>query len=179
MSNNQEVKCIQDVLDAFDVDSEKMMSRRVYKSTDCGAWASFGKKDVTSKVKWSVSYAKIEGIWQILSCAREGIDVELSSMSKSARDYFWNDPDEVAEFLESSSGGATHVEFSNEVDEVVGHVDVFLCGSIVEGSDAEVGPYHVDLPCNMEDIWGVIKAVDSDACYLWDTYHNTTDEEDV
>jgi hypothetical protein len=41
-------------------------------------------------------------------------------------------------------------------------------GSIVEGSDAEVGPMSLTLPLDMNDFWLVVAEVNGEASLLWE-----------
>jgi hypothetical protein len=41
-------------------------------------------------------------------------------------------------------------------------------GSIVEGSDAEVGPESLTYPFSIGEIWNTLEGIDNEACALWD-----------
>lgn len=55
-------------------------------------------------------------------------------------------------------------------DEWVNRVREILVGSIVEGSDAEIGPYRlpVDENFNPADFWALLARVDEEASDAWD-----------
>jgi len=48
----------------------------------------------------------------------------------------------------------------------------FVVGSIVEGTDAEVRPEWVELPCSEEDIDRAIENVEAEADFLWSQSEN-------
>jgi hypothetical protein len=41
-------------------------------------------------------------------------------------------------------------------------------GSIVEGSDAEVGPITLTFPFSNEHLWDAVQEIDKEACLVWD-----------
>lgn len=57
-----------------------------------------------------------------------------------------------------------------ELDEATGRW-WFRVGSIVEGSDREVGPVEVELPCRRREIWRAIEEVEEGAAEAWDATH--------
>lgn len=65
-------------------------------------------------------------------------------------------PDGTKVYYESDEG------YALPMDTVVDHVEV---GSIVEGSDVEVGPYEVHDP---KDFWEVVAGVNDEASFYWE-----------
>lgn len=50
----------------------------------------------------------------------------------------------------------------------VPHCTGIKVGSIVEGSDAEVGPIELHFPFTNEQLWDAVQEVNDEACALWD-----------
>jgi hypothetical protein len=50
--------------------------------------------------------------------------------------------------------------------------DAVEIGSIVEGSDAEVGPVRIDYPFTRAQFWDAVKGVNDEACQLWQEAHD-------
>ena len=50
-------------------------------------------------------------------------------------------------------------------------------GSIVEGSDAEVGPRHLEFPFDSDDYENVIRDVETEADMLWHMWNDEEEEE--
>jgi len=51
-----------------------------------------------------------------------------------------------------------------------------VIGSIVEGSDAEVGPVTLPYPFPVEDFWEKLQDVDNEACRLWEEVNEDWDD---
>lgn len=105
-----EVKMINNIEDligywGFKTDPIELLSKRIYKSTDCGAWIQFQSKDGK-----------------------------------------WHDDNEVA---------------------VIGEVIGFRIGTIVEGSDVNVGPKEFTFPTTENDLREWINEMESDANSFW------------
>jgi hypothetical protein len=74
-------------------------------------------------------------------------------------------------------GGDPNVPVVSEGPERVVEI---IVGSIVEGSDAEIGPYRLAVDENFEQnrFWWLLQRVDREASDAWDEAH-AEDEEDV
>lgn len=155
-------------------DANARLSRRVYKSTDCGAWARFEEPGLRSSgsERWicSCRFYKLDGVWTRGNLERDGVAVEWSTVPAEVRDYFWIDGGVgVGEWLDETYPGRVDVTCEATVDVRTWepHGGVFVIGSIVEGSDAEVWPIEVYLPCEEEEIDRAISDVESEADRLW------------
>lgn len=151
--------------------TNESLSRRVYKDTDCGAWAKVEERTrfETRKETWRVSYARIEGVWQMLAAFREGQPVEFSAMAPNVREFYWPSGVDMQATLDELVPGQSHHEHTEQFDAMypVGSELVFRVGAIVEGSDAEVAPEEVVLPATGEQIDNAIEIVESAASDLW------------
>lgn len=50
-------------------------------------------------------------------------------------------------------------------------------GSIVEGSDAEIGPYTLRFPFDVEEMWAILDMIDAEAGRLWHEANDPLDDE--
>ena len=180
MNNEARINTLEDLFDHLDAHwhdgdieaSKRSLSRRVYKDTECGAWATFGmpgERAVSHESQtWTGRYAKIDGVWEMLAPLRDGVPCEASTMPQAAKEYFW--PSTVQSDLNELADGAASLTLTEtiRVPVMAPHAGSFVVGSIVEGSDAEVPPETVFLPCSPEDIDRAIAGVNDEACRLWD-----------
>lgn len=75
----------------------------------------------------------------------------VSFLMNHGKSHYYADPDEPKDIA----------SWSNDV------VGVEL-GSIVEGSDAEVGPYMLRFPFTDEQFWSAVDGIDDEAHILWE-----------
>lgn len=147
------------------------LSRRVYKDTECGAWAKVVTRPVlvTEPQSWTARYAKVDGVWTLAGLSRDGQPHEFSVHGGQVRGYFFWDGADLQEFLEGIAFGQSDFTSTETLDIVLpnGSKTVFVVGSIVEGSDAEVWPIEVTLPCPESSIDAAIEAVEAEADRLW------------
>ena len=164
---------------AFMAQNSAMLSRRIYKDTACGAWADFVRRDVTHREQqeWTARYAKIEGVWQLLSLSRACAAAEFSVYDGQVRDYFFPHGIDMGEFLDDVAKGAAYLTLTETVEIKVktGEEWVFRCGSIVEGIDAEIMPETVALPCSSEALDRAVRCVEDAAQSLWNDTHGCDD----
>lgn len=155
------------------------LSRRIYKDTECGAWADFMRRDIThcERQEWAARYAKVDGVWQLLSLTHADKPAEFSVHNGQVREYFFPTGIDMSEFLDCAAKGAADLMLTETVEVKVktGEEWVFRCGSIVEGIDAEVMPEEVVLPCTPADLDGAVKAVEDEADRLWRETHGCAD----
>jgi len=163
--------------------SERSLSRRVYKDTECGAWATFdmpGERIVDHENQtWTGRYAKVDGVWEMLLPLRDGVPCEISAMPQAAKEYFWPSDLQPSDLDDLAKGAASlTLTETIRVPVMAPHAGSFAVGSIVEGSDAEVPPETVFLPCSPEDIDRAIAGVNDEACRLWDEANGEEEDDD-
>lgn len=162
----------QDVLDLYGVKDEKGLSRAIYKSTCCGAWARFGAMERRFNhrhERCTAQYAKVDGVWQLVALANEdGTPVEFSSVHPDVLTYFWPPEVDMQEWFEDRAAGASTWTATETipVSDLVAP-DALWIGSIVEGSDAEVHAAPLPFPFSLQDLRGVIAYVEDEASLLW------------
>lgn len=182
------IRAPEDVFAHFgaDYDTEKneaqnneRLSRRMYKDTECGAWAEVVTHTPTRQEwqTWTGRYARIDGVWQLSSISQDGTPAELSVHGGQVREYFWPDAESVAVYLAEKAGGASEYEATEEVLILRPQESVFLfrVGSIVEGIDAEVPAEEVALPCTPADLDRAVARVEDEATFLWNDTHGCDD----
>jgi hypothetical protein len=156
------------------------LSRRVYKDTDCGAWAKVVTRPVlvTEPQSWTARYAKVDGVWTLAGLSRDGQPHEFSVHGGQVRQYFFWDGADLQEHLQMLSAGRSDFTCTDTIDVQIqsGTEMVFVVGSIVEGSDAEVAPVEVTLPCPELSIDAAIEAVEAEADRLWREANPVDDE---
>lgn len=169
-------------------DNEKRLSRRVYKDTSCGAWASLvppGEHAVGKTLeKWAVSYQKVEG-------AEDKIRVVLKGPPGAAvtpwiLDYFMAkiDPDGggglvsmmdwptvVVVTTSDGEGGAREAECDVEVPVMAPHTGGVVFGSIVEGTDADVTGDEILFPTTTTEVDRALQYVEEMAEEIWNDTH--------
>jgi hypothetical protein len=172
----------QDVYAHFDCSrpDNESLSRRVYKATECGAWAKMVEEDEVEwkNETWSCDYRKVDVLWVLHELrAPSGDVVALADAPKDVRDYFWPADALSAEGLQEGLcdafgdvGSHTAVE-SLRVGYPRGMRWVFIVGSIVEGTDAEVAPERVALPCTGAALDAAVAAVEAGAEEIWSQTH--------
>ena len=81
--------------------------------------------------------------------------------------------EELQRGLEVVLGDGVVAKHTEEIEwsETIGTHTVFVVGSIVEGVDEEVPPVHVYLPCTSYDLDAAVKAVESEADFIWKNTH--------
>ena len=162
--------------EASEVTNESL-SRRVYKNTSCGAWAKVIERPrlETREETWGVRYANIDG-WTVVSASRDGTAVELSALPKNVADYFLIGAEHQAIRTNSlpdlAKGDSAYTATEKLVGEYpVGVESVFLVGSIVEGTDAEVQAEEVVLPADESAVDAAVQAVEDGATEIWTDTH--------
>lgn len=186
------IRTAEDVFDHFgaDYDPEKpleennrWLSRRIYKDTACGAWAMVNSSPGMEACRglFSGHYAKVDGMWELVSIFRHrvfspaaeplGLDVH-----PDVRRYFWPESGEgMQEYLNERAGG--HFFWTSKTEDVewmqpTGTTRLeFICGSIVEGSDAEVTANPVTLPCSPSSLDAAVQYVEDEVETLWNEAH--------
>jgi len=147
------------------------LSHRVYKDTECGAWAKVKErtKYKTRREKWTVRYVKVDGVWQVLSAFRNNRPVELSVMPANVREFFLVGSDSMQDDVAALAAPAASYEHTEAMESKypTGTELVFIVGSIVEGTDAEVQPVEVPLPASSKRIDMAITSVEAGARELW------------
>lgn len=173
--------------------SEESISRAVYKSTECGAWAKL-RNDLwqgrTECQQWKIDIRR--GII--------GFAVVKARRAKGRKWYAPKDskwPHELTEFLSSTELGPSgrildestvqflksevrwnsnkpigrryfDAEISVRIGKQVSGVEF---GSIVEGIDATTDIYTVLYPCDSTEVDKAIQAIEDEARELWDNTH--------
>lgn len=167
--------------------TNESISRRVYKDTSCGAWAKVEDEDIVGERSFRVKFER-SIIGDVLCTAhRGGRALPLADLPNAARDYLCVVErernlvfDEVSGPLATLDGdgitrrgSSTFVSFTCSVP--LGTRKVFRVGSIVEGTDAEVCPETVPLPCTGDQIDKAIACVESAADDIWNETHGCED----
>jgi hypothetical protein len=175
--------------------TNESLSRRVYKDTDCGAWAKVeeGTQVLRKRMQEWVATLRvgINGV-HVVKLRRVGYGAtELEKVPPRVREYLQvaegqrslttltrEDFDGLKEDESQGGGeGVLRVTVRSELEKVATfRVEVpqtrqglyFLCGSIVEGSDAEVTAAPVWLPCKPEEIDTALQYVEEEADRIWD-----------
>lgn len=185
----------QDVLDFYGATDEQHLDKRVYKATECGAWAKFDTRFVktgTKPVAYTAVIQKgINGVY-ILSVA-EGCEPAppadnpealfgLPQLVKSFLNLDANKPKanrsliSAQEFDDLRSWGTLTVKDESPIRKIVTFIievdtgdtqDGFLIGSIVEGSEAECTPHFLPFPFTGEDLDNAVQALETQADELW------------
>lgn len=178
----------QDVLDHYDARDEDHLSHRVYKTTNCGAWAKFVTQDevVSQETQdWTVILTKgINGI-HLVGASRGttlGEVIPTDQLPKEVKEYcLLFDPGTkteltISEFETLTSSETETVLEANplrlvmavKVDFVVTRPrDGLLLGSIVEGSDAEIEGRFLGFPFTAAELHHTISDIESEADFLW------------
>jgi hypothetical protein len=167
------IASLADVCRHFGADpaTNEALDRRVYKDTSCGAWAKVTRVPVFTDLyeRWVCRYRRrSDGAWDAAHVERDedGAPMAFALAPEDVRRYFDpKDPeaqDRLAELAEE--GGETlSVDATLRVRMVTGTVLQFTIGSIDEGSDAEVGPVVVNLPCSPKDLNDAVQWVENEA----------------
>ena len=198
------IRTIQDVANHLGAahPTNESVSRRVYKDTDCGAWAEVKEQpkvraDHPSTFR-AVFHRAITG-WMLVRVYRGGHPLALGNLPARLREYLNLDSRNVSgDDLSGVTVGDDIVRVSKSgfadyklvitfrlaapVCGPAGTELVFRVGSIVEGTDAEVFPETVVLPCTGAQIDKAIACVESAADDIWQETHGcddcNTDEHD-
>lgn len=186
------IRTAEDVFNHFgaDYDPEKSLeennrwlSRRIYKDTSCGAWAMVDSRPGMEACRglFSAHYAKVDGIWELVCIYRHRVFSDVAEplgldVHPDVRRYFWLEGDgAMQEFLDEQADGRffwTSDKQDVEWMKPTGTMRLeFICGSIVEGSDAEVTASPVTLPCAPESLDAAIQYVEDEVETLWNEAH--------
>jgi len=123
----------------------------------------------------------VDGVWELVSIFRHRVfspDAENVGLNVHAdvRRYFWVEGGEgMQEYLNEQAGG--HFFWTSKTEDVewmqpTGESRLeFICGSIVEGVDAEVTAIPVTLPCSAKDLDATIEWVESEVQIIWNDTH--------
>lgn len=144
------------------------LSRRVYKSTVCGAWAEVRREPVVARATetWTARYEpRDDGRWHAVDLSGP------ADVVNDVREYFWALCDANARELLRLDGDVGTVTESFAVARTTGSRWVFRVGSIVEGTDAEVEPVEVALPCRRRDLTRAVDLVEQAAAAIWRETH--------
>jgi hypothetical protein len=167
-----------------------LLSRRLYKDTDCGAWASItppGLRQVGKRQEtWTCYFRKVDGIWERGMFSFNGDRVIDSKVPRAVLEYFWPPFDSIVppvtdngmqEFLALEAKGRSSFELTDTVDLPImePHNGIFLVGSIVEGTDAEVTASPVYLPCEAKDLDDAVQYVEDETSLVWNQTHGCDD----
>jgi hypothetical protein len=180
-----DINTIEDLFRHFGVDfdpkdmdkNNRSLSRRLYKDTDCGAWARValpGTKKVGSRPEtWTCSYRKVAGIWERGLLLFDGDPVLDSKVPAAVLSYFWPAEVDVQETLQDLAEGRADFQLTETIDVPVlkPHGGVLTVGSIVEGTDAEVVASPVYLPCKSEELDVAVQYVEDECASIWDATH--------
>ena len=93
--------------------------------------------------------------------------------------YKWVDCGPWVEFLVNSDNYEGVYYEDTDVDEKVTNDNCvgINVGSIVEGSDAEIGPVGLFFPFTPERLWDTLDGINEEACYEWDIANLEEDDE--
>ena len=193
------IKTIEDVFNHFCATWEPeddlkrnndLLSRRLYKDTNCGAWASItppGLRQVGKHQEtWTCHFRKVDGIWERGMFSFNGDRVIDSKVPRAVLEYFWPPFDSITppvtdngmqEFLTLEAKGRSSFELTDTVDLPImePHNGMFLVGSIVEGTDAEVTASPVYLPCEAKDLDDAVQYIEDETSLVWNQTHGCDD----
>ena len=189
------IRNVSDLFKLFGVESEKRLSRAIYKNTECGAWCKIeapGQTRVGTRTEtWT---AKV--CWSIVGA------VPVSARKAHCKKLFRQDfPQHILDYLQVRQSSAIKgiswedllgLEGKNGVVKVnqVNNTTAFVTfevqapvfkkhrggitiGSIVEGSDAEVMPSTLYFPFSESDLDATVQDIEDEADRLW---HEANDE---
>lgn len=168
--------------------TNQLLSKTVYKATECGAWArvDFHAVDEVEEV-WTTAVADSINGPIVRSARRRGAkrvyggdiptyvrDFMLMDVRGHVQDMTW------VQLLAIRSGSAVRVAtlvrgvlyFTFVVKRPIYRL-VFRCGSIVEGSEAEINARPVPLPCKHQEVDAAVEYVNEEAMRLWHEIHDT------
>jgi hypothetical protein len=188
------INTIEDLINHFHADfypddldrSLRSLDRRIYKDTGCGAWAKVSQPGTRAtgshKESWTCYFRKVDGIWERGMFSFNGDRVIDSKVPRAVLEYFWPPFDSIVppvtdngmqEFLTLEAKGRSSFELTDTVDVpvMVAHQGMFLVGSIVEGTDAEIDADPVYLPCSEDDLDAAVKYVEDEATSIWNETH--------
>jgi hypothetical protein len=160
------------------------IERATYKYTDCGAWISHKPRaerterperfevEVVQSIGRVIprQWRRLGKAWQPLAAAPEGIrqfcEVDpdtrtLADLRAAVIDLHGADAVRYKSSMRDVYRCATTTAASRPVEGIT-------VGSIVEGSDADVGPVFLAYPFTMAQFWSALEDVNAEACALWD-----------
>lgn len=184
------IETVADIFSFFDADfvdgeseseesmaaNNRALSRRVYKDTECGAWArvTFNRPTKRCTETWSARYAKIDGVWTLVSYMTGDRVIQLADVPTTVIDYFWPENIWMCPFLEETANGRSDFIETHTFDNIrrpTGGVETVLhIGSIVEGIDATVDD-EVTLPTTKRKLRLLLESIEQRARELWDETH--------
>jgi len=171
--------------------------RRIYKSTDCGAWISFqepGRVRSKKKVRWTARVRlSILGI-VVLSVRREHgrSTTDIEKLPKEVVEYLCLDLEELTPVRRrvSQTGDQKPGSIFGELEgRMEGGVKVHpfelngtrkfrggvTIGSIVEGIDTCATPVELEYPFTEEEYDRAVQSVESEVEHLWNETHGCDD----
>ena len=198
---SKKIRTPQDVADMFGADTPEGISRRVYKGTNCGAWAEVVER-VEERVEereetWTaefrclpsggtrVTHVRKRGRAQICTCSAPQ---EIRDFLALPCVHFTNSTltaDELKNINPPDPGvcgtkriwwrapDVAYITFVTKVKRASPNrwLWKFRVGSIVEGCDQEIDVEEVFLPCAAQDIHDAIQAVEDEAKAIWNDTH--------
>lgn len=167
-----------DVYEHFNVEDARGLERSLYKYTDCGAWGKVVREAVFErhKGKWTGVYSRCQGEW-LLNGVKDESGALSTAVPPEVQDYFWPkdlDYTELQQGLDQVLGTeGMEVEHAENLQWSVktGERWVFIVGSIVEGTDVEVDPWRVPLPCQGHQLDEAVAGVEAEAQRIWNDTH--------
>lgn len=179
---------IADLLAHLNCADASALERRVYKSTECGAWVAIeapGKDKCGMRAQtWSARINNGIAGPRVLSVRRKGRRaIDPTTAPGYVRDFLLMNPDRRMrldwgelptagngrEILSTRTAGATQRVVTFKVDAPIErpHAGGVRLGSIVEGSDAEVAPVLLRFPFTLDQWEAAIEAIEDEADRLW------------
>jgi hypothetical protein len=190
------IRTLHDVCQHFGTthDTTESLSRRIYQNTECGAWATVEARSVGKRQQlWRARIGdSIIGPRVLHAGPAHGQQLSTRDLPEPVRQWLQLSPMGTIEGMTWAEVERLQPEAANEHDATDGQIvcvtrdrkrnqliltfvmtfpivrPAFVCGSIVEGSDAEVGPVTVALPCQPADLNAAVESVNAEACMLWD-----------
>jgi hypothetical protein len=165
---------------------DRTLSRRVYKSTDCGAWAALippGESPVgTRSEEWTAHVTNSILGPRVRSVRKKGCaTVPANDAPAHVRGYLlltkanqiegmtWAEVEalDADDIVRVTRGKGLKVTFRMEAPVMKPHAGGVRLGSIVEGSDAEVMPEELMFPFSEADLEQAIENIEAEADFLW------------
>ena len=175
------------------------LSHRLFKDTDCGAWGQVTPTTTGTPVmtRWAVTLTLTPAGIQLSQLHRAGSArrIALARAPQEARDFLQVEPAAGGGFIvggiaDPAAFMATLSRDGDAMLKVTGRrgrprvvtfqVKVltrrratwqFLCGSIVEGTEAETQCFPVTLPCTPQDLDAAVTNVEEQASEIWNGTH--------
>jgi hypothetical protein len=198
------INCHEELFDAVGVDwdpqdvkrSDSLLSGRVYKSTDCGAWVKLERECLeecgeplqeTWVFVFDLTETKAKLLYGVLAPHGEAYPPE--SMPRDVVEYAlpFDGTIDSSEILalkpvdgEAGSGSRTSYRVQCVVSRKQYRVvaEGVTIGSIVEGSDAEVMPVTLRYPFTRDEWDRAVEDVEMEASMLWDEANGSDDDDE-